>query len=75
MNVEEVRKAFLALSGKDQMEVLRGVLPVFCRDMSGDPEKVMVMFTLFTEECGSEMKNMFAMMKGMMSRKSGCCCG
>lgn len=75
MKAEEIKKEFLALPEKEQMEVLRGILPVFCKNMSQNPGKVMDMFSLFTEECGKEMKNMVNMMGMMMGRKGGGCCG
>ncbi len=75
MKAEDFKKEFLAMPEKDQMEVLRGIMPVFCKNMSQSPAKVMDMFTLFTEECGGEMKNMVNMMGMMMGRKGGGCCG
>jgi len=75
MNAEDFKKGFLAMPENDQMEVLRGILPVFCRNMSGEPKKVMDMFTLLTEDCGGEMRNMVNMMGMMMGRKGGGCCG
>lgn len=74
MKVEDFEKEFLAMPEKEQMEVLRKILPVFCRNMMQDPQKIQDMFSLFTEECGGEMRNMFTMM-GMMGRKGGSCCG
>jgi hypothetical protein len=75
MKAEDFMKEFLAMPEKDQMEVLRGIMPVFCRNMSQNPGKVMDMFGLFTEQCGGEMKNMFNMLGMMMGRKGGGCCG
>jgi hypothetical protein len=50
-------------------------MPVFCKNMSGETLKVMDVFTLLTEDCGAEMKNMVNMMGMMMGRKGGGCCG
>lgn len=52
MKVEDFEKEFLAMPEKEQMEVLRKILPVFCRNMMQDPQKIQDMFSLFTEECG-----------------------
>jgi hypothetical protein len=72
VNVEEFDKEFLALSEEDRMEVLKRILPVFCRDMMRNDEKIREMFVLFTEECGRPMRNMFSAMATMMGHK-GCC--
>jgi len=74
MKAEDFEKEFLAMSEKDQMEVLRKIMPVFCRNMMEDPGKVREMFFLFKKECGEPMTNMFSMME-MMGRKRGGCCG
>jgi hypothetical protein len=72
MNVEEFEKGFLAMEEKDRMEVLKRVLPVFCRDMMRNEEKVREMFLLFTEDCGKPMRKMFSAMATIMGHK-GCC--
>jgi hypothetical protein len=74
MKAEDFEKEFLAMPEKEQMEVLRKILPVFCGNMAQSPEKVQNMFCLFMEECGGEMRSMLTMM-GMMGRKGGGCCG
>ncbi len=56
------------------MNVLRKLLPGFCRTVKGDPKRVREMFSLLSEECGGPMANMISMM-GMMGRKGGGCCG
>jgi hypothetical protein len=53
------------------MEIMRKIIPVFCRIMAGDPKKVREMFSLLTEESGGPMANMMS----MMGRKGGGCCG
>lgn len=73
MKAEEFEKEFLSLSEQEQMSILRKLLPVFCRTMKGDPNKVEKMFSLLSEESGS-MESMISMM-GMMDRKDGSCCG
>ena len=74
MNAEEFEKEFSALPEEEQMNVLRKILPGFCRTMKGDPKKVREMFSLLSEEFGGPMANMSSMM-GMMGRKGGSCCG
>ena len=71
MKVEELVKEFLALPEAEQMEVLRGIVPPFCRGMMANEEKVQQMFLLFAGDCGREMKNMFSAMATMMGFK-GC---
>ncbi|OGP34395.1 MAG: hypothetical protein A2X88_03855 [Deltaproteobacteria bacterium GWC2_65_14] len=75
MKAEDFEKEFLAMSEKEQMNVMRKTLPVFCRNMMGDPMKMREMFSLLTEECGEPMANMISMMGMMMGRKGGGCCG
>ncbi len=74
MNAEEFEKEFLGLPEEEQMNVLRKILPGFCRTLSGDPKKVREMFSLLSEEHGGPMANMIQMM-GMMGKKGGGCCG
>jgi len=74
MKVEDFEKEFLAMPGKEQVEVMRRIMPVFCGNMMREPGKVREMFSLFTEECGEPMAKMVSMM-GMMNRKGGGCCG
>ncbi len=74
MKAEEFAKEFQSLSEEEQMNVLRKLLPGFCRTVKGDPKKVREMFSLVSEECGGPMANMISMM-GMMGRKGGGCCG
>ncbi len=74
MNAEEFEKEFSALPEEERMNVLRKILPGFCRTMKGDPKKVREMFSLLSEECGGPMANMSSM-TGMMGRKGGSCCG
>ena len=74
MKVEDFEKEFLAMPGKEQVEVMRRIMPVFCGNMMREPGKVRGMFSLFTEECGEPMAKMVSMM-GMMNRKGGGCCG
>ena len=75
MKVEDLEKDFLALSEQERMAFLRKILPVFCRDMTASHEKVSEMFLLFTDECGVEMKSMFATMAPLMGPRRGGCCG
>jgi hypothetical protein len=75
MNVKEFAKQFEALSKEDQMAVLRQIMPKFCGSMMGDPKGVREMFSLMTEECGTQMANMISVMGMMMGRKGGGCCG
>jgi hypothetical protein len=75
MKVEDFEKEFLAMPEKEQMEVMRKIMPVFCRKMMGDPGKVREMFSLLTEDCGEQMANMISVMGIMMGRKGGGCCG
>lgn len=74
MKVEDFEKEFLAMPEKEQIEVLRKIMPVFCRNMAQDPGKAREMFSLMTKECGGPMANMISVM-GMMGRKGGGCCG
>ena len=74
MNVKEFAEQFKAFSKKDQMAVLRQIMPGFCESMMNDPKGGRQMFSLLTEECGGPMANMISMM-GMMGRKGGGCCG
>ncbi len=74
MKAEEFEKEFSALPEEEQMNVMRKILPGFCRTMKGDPKKVREMFSMLSDECGGPMANMSAMM-GMMGRKGGGCCG
>jgi len=71
MKVEEMVEEFLALPEAERMEVLRGIVPPFCRGMMADEEKVQQMFLLFAGECGREMKSMFSAMATMFGHK-GC---
>ncbi len=75
MKAEEFEKEFLALPEMERMEVMRKIMPVFCEDMTRDPEKTQALFFLFMEECGGEMSRMFSTMGMMMGRKGGGCCG
>jgi len=74
MNAAEFEKEFHSLSDEEQIGVLREILPVFCRTMTGDPKKVREMFSRMTEERGGPMANMISMM-GMMGRKCEGSCG
>jgi hypothetical protein len=74
MKAEDFEKEFLAMSEKEQMKVLRKIMPVFCRNMMQEPGKVREMFSLLTKECGEPMTSMFSMME-MMGRKGRGCCG
>ncbi len=74
MKAEEFEKEFLALPEEEQMNVLRKILPGFCRTLTGDPKKVQELFCLLAEECGGPMANMISML-GKMGRKGGSCCG
>ncbi len=74
MKAEELEKEFSALSDEEQMNVLRKILPGFCRTMAGDPKKARELLSVLSEECGGAMANMSSMM-GMMGRKGGGCCG
>jgi len=71
MTVEEIEKEFLALPEPDRMEVLRRIMPPFCRDMMRNEDKLKEMFWLFTHDCGRPMRNMFTAMATMMGYK-GC---
>jgi hypothetical protein len=74
MKAEDFEKEFLAMAEKEQMNVQRKIMPVFCRNMMWPPGKVREMFFLFTEECDEPMANMVSK-TGMMGRKGGGCCG
>lgn len=74
MKRKDFEKEFFAMSEKEQMKVLRKIMPVFWRNMMQDPGKAREMFSLFTEECCGPMANMVPRM-GRMGRKSGGCCG
>ncbi len=74
MKAEEFEKEFSALPEEEQMNVLRKILPGFCRTLSGDPKKVRELFSVLSKECGDPMANMISMME-MMGRKGGGCCG
>ena len=71
MKVEELVNGFLALTENEKMDVLRGIIPPFCRGMMANEEKVQQMFLLFAGECGREMKNMLSAMSIMFGQK-GC---
>lgn len=71
MKVEDLVKDFLALPEAEQMDVLRGIVPPFCRGMMANEEKVQQMFLLFAGDCGREMKSMFSAMATMFGHK-GC---
>ena len=71
MKVEELVNEFLALTEEEKMDVLRGIIPPFCRGMMANEEKVQQMFLLFAGECGREMRNMFSAMATMFGHK-GC---
>ena len=71
MKVEELVSEFLALKEQEQMDVLRGIMPPFCRGMMANEEKVQQMFLLFAGDCGREMKNMLSAMSMMFGQK-GC---
>lgn len=73
MKVEDFEKEFQSLSEEEQMSVLRTLLPVFCRTMKGNRDKVGEISSLLLEESGPKA-NMISMM-GMMGRKGGSCCG
>ncbi len=74
MNAEEFEKEFSALPEEEQMNVLRKVLPGFCRTLAGDPKKIRELFSVLSEGCGGPMAKTIPMM-GMMGRKGGSCCG
>lgn len=74
MKAKDFEKEFFALPEKEQMKVLRKIMPVFCRNMMQDPLKAREMFSLFTEECCGPMANRVPMM-GMTGRRRGGCCG
>jgi len=71
VKVEELVNEFLALTEEEKMDVLRGIIPPFCRGMMANEEKVQQMFLLFAGECGREMKNMLSAMATMFGHK-GC---
>jgi hypothetical protein len=71
MKAEEFEKEFLSMPENEQMEIMRKIMPVFCRTMAGDHKKVREMFSLLTEESGGPMANMMS----MMGHKGGGCCG
>jgi hypothetical protein len=72
---EDFEKEFLAMPEKERMEVMRRIMPVFCRNMMRDPAKIREMFSLLTEECGESMADMISVMGMMMGRRGGGCCG
>jgi len=74
MKVEDFEKEFLAMPEKEQMMVMRKIMPVFCGNMMREPGKVREMFTLFSEECGEPMANMASMIGMMKGRKGGGSC-
>jgi hypothetical protein len=45
MNAEEFEKEFLSMPENEQMEIMRKIIPVFCRIMAGDTKKVREMFS------------------------------
>lgn len=71
MKADEFEKEFLAMSEKEQTEILRKILPVFCRNMMRDPGKTREKFSRFAEECCGPMADMAPNM-GRMGRN---CCG
>ena len=71
MKVEELVSEFLALTEEEKMDVLRGVIPPFCRGMMANEEKVQRMFLLFAGDCGREMREVFSAMATMFGHK-GC---
>jgi hypothetical protein len=71
VKAEELVGEFLALSEKEQMNVLRKIIPPFCRGMMVDEKKLKEMFYLFAGECGQEMKEMMSAMATMFGHK-GC---
>jgi hypothetical protein len=73
--MDEFEKEFLAMPEKEQMNIMRKILPVFCRNMMQDQNKMREIFALLTEECGEPMANMISVMGMMMGRKGGGCCG
>jgi hypothetical protein len=75
MKAEDFEKEFLAMPENEQKEVMRKIMPVFCRMMMEDPGKVREMFSLLTEDCGEQMANMVSIMGMMTGRKGGGCCG
>ena len=74
MKADEFEKEFLGLPEEEQMNVLRKILPAFCRTVKEDPQKVRKIFSVLSEECGGPMAKMIPMME-MMGRKGGGCCG
>ncbi|MGA7106006.1 MAG: hypothetical protein WBX49_11750 [Candidatus Deferrimicrobiaceae bacterium] len=74
MKAKDFEKEFFAMTEKEQMKILRKIMPVFCQNMTQDPGKARELFSLFTEECCGPMPNMGSM-TGMMGRKKGGCCG
>lgn len=75
MKVEDFEKEFLSMPEKEQIDLMRKIMPVFCGNMMQNPAKVREMFSLLTEECGEQMANMISVMGMMMGRKGGGCCG
>ncbi len=75
MKAEEFEKEFLAMPEKEQMKVVKKIMPLFCRNVAQDPAKIREMFALLTEECGEPMSNMISVMGMMMRNRGGGCCG
>lgn len=75
MKAKEFAERFKALSKENQLAVIREIMPKFCESMMGDPKDVREIFSLLTEECGTQMANMISVMGMMMGRKGGGCCG
>jgi hypothetical protein len=75
MKAKDFEKEFLAMPEEEQMEVLRKIMPVFCRNMMQDPGKAREMFSLFAEGCCGNMADMVPKMGKGMGRKGRGCCG
>ena len=71
MKVEELVNEFLALTEEEKMDVLRGIMPPFCRSMADSMVRKERMFLLFTGDCGREMRDMVSAMSKMFGQK-GC---
>lgn len=75
MKVEDFEKEFLSMPEKEQIDLMRKIMPVFCGNMMQNPAKVREMFSLLTEECGEQMANMISVMGMMKGGRGGGCCG
>lgn len=62
MEKEKIVEQFGTLSPEDKFEVVKSVMPAFCRSMRKEPRRMQEMMKFMMDLCGSDMTGWMGMM-------------